>query len=149
MYLTRAGKRQLIAAVSVITAISCLLSLASIKGITADLPENEKYCHMSFELYPNGEQAEQFVSLDGLMPEGAVAQAVDVSDDYSGAAAYDITISTGMEEYQPGEENPVLVAITDPVITAGSAFMQQASVFMRSFTTMMSYLYQEIMAGRS
>ena len=117
MYLTRAGKRQLIAAVSVITAISCLLSLASIKGITADLPENEKYCHMSFELYPNGEQAEQFVSLDGLMPEGAVAQAVDVSDDYSGAAAYDITISTGMEEYQPGEENPVLVAITDPVIT--------------------------------
>ena len=71
----------------------------------------------SLELYPNGEEAEQVVALDGLMPEGAEATAVDVSDEHEGIAAYDITITDGENDYQPGEENPILVEITDPVIT--------------------------------
>ena len=71
----------------------------------------------SLELYPNGEEAEQVVTLDGLMPEGAEATAVDVSDEHDGIAAYDITITDGENDYQPGEENPILVEITDPVIT--------------------------------
>ena len=50
------------------------------------------------------------------MPEGAEATAVDVSEDYGGVAAYDITITNGENEYQPGEGNPILVEITDPVI---------------------------------
>ena len=71
----------------------------------------------SLELYPNGEEAEQVVTLDGLMPEGAEATAVDVSDEHDGIAAYDITITDGENDYQPGEENPILVEINDPVIT--------------------------------
>lgn len=71
----------------------------------------------SLEIYPNGEEAEQVVTLDGLMPEGAEATAVDVSDEHDGIAAYDITITDGENDYQPGEENPILVEINDPVIT--------------------------------
>ncbi|MBQ8927180.1 MAG: hypothetical protein IJ055_02755 [Oscillospiraceae bacterium] len=73
--------------------------------------------YRSIELYPNGKHAEQVVTLDGMMPEGARARAVDVSEDYEGEAAYDITIKDGWEEYQPGTEHPILVEITDPVIT--------------------------------
>ena len=79
-----------------------------------DTPE---LCYQNIELYPNGEDAEQVVTLDGLMPEGAEAEAVDVSDEHEGIAAYDITITDGWREYQPGEEHPIWVEITDPVIT--------------------------------
>ena len=79
-----------------------------------DTPE---LCYQNIELYPNGEDAEQVVTLDGLMPEGAEAEAVDVSDEHEGIAAYDITITDGWRDYQPGEEHPIWVEITDPVIT--------------------------------
>ena len=72
--------------------------------------------HMSIELYPDEQNEEKTVMLDGLMPEGAEAQAVDVSEEHDGIAAYDITITAGENEYQPGEENPILVEISDPVI---------------------------------
>ena len=75
-----------------------------------------KLCNQSFELYPNGEEAEQIVTLKGIMPDGAEAEAVDVSEDYDGIAAYDITIKDGDNEYQPGESNPVFVEINDPDI---------------------------------
>ncbi|MBR6107383.1 MAG: hypothetical protein IKQ39_05190 [Oscillospiraceae bacterium] len=73
-------------------------------------------CQQSIELYPNGEEAEQVITLDGLMPEGATAEAVDVSEEHNGIAAYDITITNGETEYQPGWENPILVEITNPAI---------------------------------
>ena len=73
--------------------------------------------YQSMELYPNGEEAEQVVTLDGMMPEGAEAEVVDVSTDHEGIAAYDITIMDGRKEYQPGDENPIKVEIVDPVIT--------------------------------
>ena len=79
--------------------------------------EERVLTQQSIELYPNGEVAEQIITLDGMMPEGAEAEAVDVSEDYEGVAAYDISISSEGEDYQPGEENPILVEITDPVIT--------------------------------
>ncbi|MBR4628601.1 MAG: hypothetical protein IKO47_13080 [Ruminococcus sp.] len=72
--------------------------------------------YQSIELYPNGEEAEQVVTLDGLMPERAEAEAIDVSEEYDGVAAYDITITDDGEEYQPGERYPILVEIVDPVI---------------------------------
>ena len=34
-----------------------------------------KLCNQSFELYPNGEEAEQVVTLKGIMPDGAEAEA--------------------------------------------------------------------------
>ncbi|MBQ6182077.1 MAG: hypothetical protein IJK31_10405 [Ruminococcus sp.] len=70
-----------------------------------------------FELYPDEYADEKVVTLDGLMPEGAEASAVDVSDEHSGIAAYDITITNGEDEYQPDAENPIKVEIVDPVIT--------------------------------
>ncbi|MBR4586986.1 MAG: hypothetical protein IKO30_01570 [Lachnospiraceae bacterium] len=72
--------------------------------------------YQSFELYPNGEEADQVITLDGLMPNGAAVDAVDVSSDYEGIAAYDITITDGNTEFQPGEGYPILVEISDPAI---------------------------------
>lgn len=71
----------------------------------------------SISLYPNGEDAEQIITLNGPMPEGATAKAVDVSELHEGTSAYDITISSGEQEYQPGEANPIRVEISDPVIS--------------------------------
>ena len=99
--------------VSTVMATSNVMPMASIvsENIEPDLT------YQSIELYPNGEQAEQIVILDGMMPEGAKATAVDVSEEHDGIAAYDITIKNGWREYQPGEENPIKVEITDPVIS--------------------------------
>lgn len=71
----------------------------------------------SISLYPNGEEAEQIITLNGLMPEGATAEAVDVSELHEGVSAYDITITSGEQEYQPGAANPIRVEISDPVIS--------------------------------
>ena len=71
----------------------------------------------SIELYPNGKYSEQVITLNGMMPEGATAEAIDVSETHSGSAAYDITISSGEQEYQPGTANPIRVEINDPVIS--------------------------------
>ena len=73
--------------------------------------------HQTFELYPDEESDDKTVTLAGLMPEGAEAVAVDVSDTHEGVAAYDITIKDGGNEFQPDEENPIRVEIDDPVIT--------------------------------
>ena len=73
--------------------------------------------YQSLELYPNGEDTCQVVTLDGMMPEGAEAEVVDVSDEHDGVAAYDITIIDGDSEYQPDDSRPILVEITDPVIS--------------------------------
>ncbi len=58
------------------------------------------------------------VSLDGLMPKNAQAKAVDVKAncDENTVAAYDITISNGAKEYQPTQNAPIHVEITDPAI---------------------------------
>ncbi|MBR2086695.1 MAG: hypothetical protein IJ906_06095 [Oscillospiraceae bacterium] len=103
--------------VSFLTA--AVMSTSNVMAITPirAVDEEPDLTYQSIELYPNGEDAEQIVTLDGMMPDGAKAKAVDVSVDYEGMAAYDITIKDGWKEYQPGEENPILVEITDPVIT--------------------------------
>lgn len=95
------------------SAIEQASSIDEIVPVTESEPE---LCHQSIDLYPNGEDAEQVIMLDGLMPEGATAEAKDVSDEHEGCAAYDITINDGNSEYQPGEENPIRVEITDPQI---------------------------------
>lgn len=69
----------------------------------------------SIELYPNGEESDEVITLEGMMPEGAEAEAVDVSAEHDGIA-YDITILDGDEEYQPAEGEPILVEIADPAI---------------------------------
>lgn len=87
------------------------------------------------ELLPDSEDTGKSVTLNGMMPEGASVTAVDVTFDYtdissftgieepeaSVLAAYDITISDGESEYQPDEGHPILVEITDPLITANGS----------------------------
>lgn len=98
--------------------MAAVLTASNVMPIAPIFAEEDEsdLTYQSLELYPNGEEAEQVVTLDGMMPEGAEAEVVDVSDDHEGIAAYDITITDGGEEYQPGEENPILVEIVDPVI---------------------------------
>ena len=79
--------------------------------------------HQNIEICPDETDPEKTVVLDGLMPKEATAEVVDVteqSETENVIAAYDITIVDGEEEYQPGEENPINVEITDPRITDGS-----------------------------
>ena len=97
-------------------------------------PEILSLCHQSFELHPDGSETDKTVTLCGMMPEGAVAEAVDVSrrypepDDVSEEAvsdatviaAYSISIIDGENEYQPDETCPIRVGITDPsIVTDG------------------------------
>ena len=88
------------------------------------------FCDQCIEIYPEGKAAERSVILNGMMPKEASAKAVDVTDDFtdlSGSmdiseenpkaslvAAYDITITSGYEEYQPDNDKPIQVEITDP-----------------------------------
>lgn len=87
-------------------------------------------CERSLELYPNGEGADRVITLGGMMPKDATAEATDVtllrenSDDAdmlvstSVLVAYDISITDGGDEFQPVEDHPIYVEISDPVIPA-------------------------------
>ncbi|HAG05109.1 MAG TPA: hypothetical protein DCG28_06655 [Lachnospiraceae bacterium] len=84
-------------------------------GGSGTTKENE-YRRLNFELEPKEGAS---VVLEGLMPKNAQAEAVDVTDDCgeNTIAAYDITITNNGSEYQPGEERPVSVTVTDPNIS--------------------------------
>ena len=91
-------------------------------AVTEQADNNDTLRQQSFELHPNSENSGQIIKLNGLMPEGAEAEAVDVSDDYDGIAAYDITITDDGDEFQPDADHPVYVEITDPVIPGNGSF---------------------------
>lgn len=97
---------------------------------------DENFSHKSFTLYPDGKSTDKAVSLDGLMPEDASAQVVNVIRNYAAPddvrtddkeafsqseasviAAYNITITDSGEEYEPAEDRPIRVEITDPQIS--------------------------------
>ncbi len=98
------------------------------------LVKDSGYRHLNFVLNPN----EKTVTLDGMMPKNASADAVDLTEMYADKqdvdtatsgdaestenviAAYDITIKDGEEEYQPSAEQPIAVTITDPEIKSDS-----------------------------
>ncbi len=100
--------------------------------------DNDEFCNMSFEIYPEDETTEKSVILNGIMPKDASANAVDVTDQYtdesgctdilednpnvSVLAAYDITITDGESEYQPDEDKPIQVVINDPILSEDNSF---------------------------
>ena len=104
---------------------AAVLTMSNVTSVYAvdSVPEQEgsDLTHQTIELYPDEESDEKTVTLEGFMPEDAEASAVDVSDEHEGIAAYDITITDGRKEYQPGEDNPIRVEIVDPVITESIA----------------------------
>jgi len=91
---------------------------------------NGMLSNKSIEMNLNTEEADSKVTLNGMMPHNAVATVTDVTEDYadegglfdktSVIAAYDITITHGGTEYQPGEKTPIYVEIAHPKISGGT-----------------------------
>lgn len=117
-------KKHIVSALFAVSmAISAVVNPFFSVSLAADSTSGEnstELCMQSFELYPNEEDQEKTITIEGEMPEGALPEAVDVSEEYDGIIAYDISISDDGEEYQPNEEHPVLVEINDPVISENS-----------------------------
>lgn len=88
---------------------------------------NGTLSNKSIELNLNTDETDSKVILNGMMPHNAVATVTDVTGDYEGEgglfettsviAAYDITITHGGTEYQPGEKTPIYVEIAHPKIS--------------------------------
>lgn len=106
-------KRILSSFTAIVLAVTFALPLMPMNA-SADV--TDKLSSQNIMLYPDSSDKEKTVSLQGMMPQGASAEAVDVTDEHSGIAAYDITIMDGKKEYQPGESNPIRVEIADPVL---------------------------------
>ncbi len=131
-------------------ALIMLLILSLISGIfagvaapvsSADSGDSSAACYdsISLSVHPESGDPGDRIELSGIMPDDARAQAVDVTGDYADnlsgpdilpgipwarvIAAYDITITSGGNEYQPGFINPVNVEITDSDIP-GSGKLQ-------------------------
>ena len=137
-------RRLTAAAASAAMLVSALVSPAAfpLAAANADDSGQTDVCQTRLSLFPNGRQSDTVVTLRGMMPEGATAEAVDVTADYAAMdggltedsnpafaeaqrvtvlAAYDITISDGKKEYQPDEGRPITVTITHTQITADAA----------------------------
>ena len=102
-----------------ISSICCCLPLSAAaqeQGVSCE-QQSTQLQHQSFELHPNGEGSGQTVKLDGMMPQGAKAEAVDVFFFFKQKTAYEITISKDETEFQPEEDHPIKVEITDPSIS--------------------------------
>ncbi|SDB58908.1 fibro-slime domain-containing protein [Ruminococcaceae bacterium FB2012] len=82
-----------------------------------DEAERQELSYQSIEVRPNEDDPERTVTLDGMMPEGASAEAVDLTEERGALAAYDITINGGEGEFQPEEDSPIRVEIADPFIS--------------------------------
>ena len=93
------------------------ISVASVSDTESELQE------MSFELTPKKSDSDVMITLNGMMPENAAPEATDVTNDMekpdndtSVLAAYDISIVDGDNEFQPAEDYPIHVEISDPSI---------------------------------
>lgn len=106
--------------------------------VLAEEQDGPALTQQTIELYPDVQDTEKTVTLNGLMPENASAEVTDLTEDYplltdfntTGSpeltdeeqrstvlAAYDIKISDGEREFQPDEQRPIFVEITNPVIS--------------------------------
>lgn len=84
------------------------------------LVKDSGFRHMNFELHPKKDE-KSTVTLEGMIPKDATAEAVDVTGETASSgdadesksvvAAYDITIKDGKDEYQPSEDRPIAVEI--------------------------------------
>ena len=109
---------------AVVVAFSCVPVSSAITNAIV-----EEYLEQSLELYPDEKNNEKYITLNGVMPENASAEAVDVTAEYSELAdnssessvlaAYDISITSRKGDFQPIENKPILVEIVDPKICVG------------------------------
>lgn len=123
-----------------ICAVAIVFSCIPMSSMTTNAIV-EEYFEQSFELYPDEKNNEKYITLNGVMPENAFAEAVDVTAEYSDMegfrtdsddnkltgnageaailAAYDISITGSKGDFQPIEDSPILVEIVDPKICSG------------------------------
>ena len=73
-------KNRIISSFTVFSMLMVLL-LSPVSAFSEGVSENDDYCHQNIEIHPNEEETEM-VTLDGIMPEGATATAIDVTDEY-------------------------------------------------------------------
>ncbi|MCR4814525.1 MAG: hypothetical protein K5879_06850 [Lachnospiraceae bacterium] len=82
------------------------------------LVKDSGYRHLNLTVYPEEGLKDRSVTLDGMMPKGAVAVASlansDEQNEDAVLIAYDISILKDGAEYQPGDDRPVRVRIEDP-----------------------------------
>ena len=128
--LHRCSRRTLLAVLCIVCALA--LSLPSLILSATAMTGFNTLSNKSIELNLNTEESEAKVTLNGMMPHNAVATVTDVTGDYPNSAkssdspaesasviaAYDITITDGGKEYQPGEKAPIYVEIAHPKINS-------------------------------
>ena len=128
--LHRSSRHTVLAVLCIVCALA--LSLPSLILSATAMTGFNTLSNKSIELNLNTEKSEAKVTLNGMMPHNAVATVTDVTGDYpdsaksadspagtsSVIAAYDITITDGGKEYQPGEKAPIYVEIAHPKINS-------------------------------
>lgn len=124
-FVPKLGKR----VICTVCVMFVLFSSMTLTVAVAEDTSTELY-ETSFELYPNEDNSEVTITLNGMMPKDATAEATDVTDimennaiDFFNApqstavlAAYDISIVDGDNAFQPVEDHPIYVEISDPVL---------------------------------
>lgn len=83
------AKRILCLITSLVVVFSVVFSSVAVFSKETDDNQEDDLCYQSIDLYPNGEDSEEVVTLDGDMPEGATAEAVDVTDKCVDGSLYD------------------------------------------------------------
>ena len=120
-FFRRAPKRGRRVLCAVCAAVVLLAAMPLSVPATADTEPD--LLSMSLELTPNEGDPDITITLNGMMPENAAAEATDVTadmedpaDDTSVLAAYDISIYDGEGAFQPAEGYPIRVEISAPAI---------------------------------
>ena len=103
-------------------AAAILFSTLPLSVAAAD-DQGQDLREMSIELTPNDADPDVTITLNGMMPRNAAAEATDVTadmedpaDETSVLAAYDISIIDGGDAFQPAEGYPIFVEISDPAL---------------------------------
>ena len=131
--LIKVSQKQIRCTLCLIFAIVIAFSCIPMSSMTTNATV-EEYLEQSLELYPDKKNNEKYITLNGVMPENAFAEAVDVTAEYTDLdskltdnateaavlAAYDISITGNKGDFQPIEDSPILVEIVDPKICPNS-----------------------------
>jgi len=83
------AKRILCLITSLVVVFSVVFSSVAVFSKETEDNQEDDLCYQSIDIYPNGEDSEEVVTLDGDMPEGATADAVDVTDKCVDGSLYD------------------------------------------------------------
>ena len=114
------ARRRIICAVC---ALAVVLSVMPLSIMSAGVEASSELFERSIEITPDDARSDVTITLNGMMPGDAAAEATNVTDDMDEPAddasilsAYDISINHAAGEFQPAEGYPIFVEISDPVI---------------------------------